>query len=298
MATADTHLNQLHFPEMWDDYRLIDCGNGKKLEQFGPYVLIRPEPQAIWPPKYTEKKWRDMAHAAFIRKGDGKSAPTEGDGGWSLLKKMPQEWDIRYINASMRLKARLKMTGFGHVGIFPEQKANWDFLAENLQAGDKMLNLFAYTGMSTLAAASVKAQATHIDSVKNVVSWARDNAELSQLAEVRWIVEDAFKFAQREVNRGNTYDCIVLDPPAYGRGPKGEKWVLEDTLPELMQLVQQLLKPNGKLILNLYSLGYTPLLCQNLLHAYFPNRTVESGTLALLSESGFYLPLSVYGKLI
>jgi 23S rRNA (cytosine1962-C5)-methyltransferase len=293
-----TLLNTLHFPEQWEDYRLIDCGEGKKLEQFGSYILIRPEPQAIWPAKLAENRWREMAHAAFIRKGDGKSAMSEGEGGWSLLKKMPQEWDIRYTKHNTRLRARLKMTGFGHVGIFPEQKANWDYLLENLQAGDKMLNLFAYTGMSTLAAASAKAQATHIDSVKNVVSWARDNAELSQLGEVRWIVEDAFKFAQREVNRGNTYDCIVLDPPAYGRGPKGEKWVLEDTLPELMTLVQRLLKPNGKLILNLYSLGYTPLLCHNLLSAYFPGRKIESGTLALKSESGFYLPLSVYGKLI
>jgi len=296
---SKTPLNQLCFPQDWKQYRLIDCGDRRKLEQFGQYILIRPEPQAIWPAKYSDQKWHEMAHAEFVRKPDFKqNASQDIEGGWKFLKNMPEEWIISYENQKSKLKAKLRMTGFGHVGIFPEQSANWDFLQEHLSEGQKALNLFAYTGMATLAARQTGANVTHIDSVKNVVNWSRENMELSKLQDVRWIVEDAFKFVSREVTRGNSYDCIILDPPAYGRGPKGEKWILEDKLDELMKMVKSILNPKGKVILNLYSLGYSPLLCYNILSYYFPDRQIETGELVLKSETGFYLPLSVFGRVV
>ncbi|MCO6494234.1 MAG: class I SAM-dependent methyltransferase [Bacteroidetes bacterium] len=287
-------------PSNWKEYRLIDCGNKCKLEQFGQYILIRPEPQAIWQPKLDLKEWYKLAHAEFVRRPDfrqNQNKENEIEGGWKFLKKMPENWTINYTADLVLLKINLRMTGFGHIGIFPEQSSNWEFLLQNIKKDQKVLNLFAYTGVASLAAAKAGAIVTHIDSVKNVVNWARENAELNNLSNIRWIVEDAFKFTSREVSRGNLYDCIILDPPAYGRGPKGEKWILEEKLDELMQMVKSILKPDGKMIINLYSLGYSPLLCYNLLFSYFPKRKIHSGDLCIKSENGHILPLSVYGRL-
>jgi 23S rRNA (cytosine1962-C5)-methyltransferase len=289
------NINALFYPNFGTEYRLIDCGNKRKLEQFGAYILIRPEPQAIWPAALSEKDWHAQAHAEFIRNPKS-NTPNESEGGWKFIKKIPSEWLIRYPSEKSQLKAILKMTGFGHVGIFPEQAHNWDTLLTDVKKDDKVLNLFAYTGVSSIAAATKGAQVTHVDSVKNVVNWAADNMRENNLQDIRWIVEDAFKYVAREVTRQKQYDFIILDPPAYGRGPKGEKWILEDKLDELMQMVRNILAPKGQLILNLYSLGYSPLLCYNLLKHYFPNQSISSGELCIRSEAGQILPLSVFGK--
>lgn len=295
--SQETSVNTLHFPKDWKDYSLIDCGNKRKIERFGNTILIRPEPQAIWKPGLSEKDWYKQADAEFIRDNLNKKNTGELEGGWKQLRKTPSHWEIKYSSNNRQLKIGLQFTGFGHLGIFPEQATNWDYLMANLKKDQKVLNLFAYTGVASLAARTSGADVTHLDAVKNVVTWARENMERSNLEGIRWIVEDAFKFVQREVKREKLYDFIILAPPAYGRGPSGEKWLLEELLDQLMEGVSKILKPDGKLILNLYSLGYSPLLCNNLLKSYFPNRKIESGELVLQSETGYLLPLSVFGRI-
>ena len=216
------------------DYELIDTGDFEKLERFGRYVTRRPEPQAIWRRTFSEEEWRRTADAAFLR-----DARSDERGEWRLSPKTPNRWTVEYAYRGMRLRMRLGLTSFKHVGIFPEQAANWNFIYDECRklAGDsggaKVLNLFAYTGGATLAARAAGAEVTHVDSVKQVVTWARENMEQSGLEDVRWIVEDALKFVRREVRRGSRYRGIILDPPAYGRGANGEKWVLEDDICEM-----------------------------------------------------------------
>ena len=211
-----------HFP----DYELIDTGEGEKLERFANFVVRRPEPQAIWRKSLGEAAWL-KADASFLR--DQRS---EERGEWRMKPEMPSRWQMRFNYKGMHLTMRLALTSFKHVGIFPEQAANWEFIydtIEELRGADierpKVLNLFAYTGGATLAAKSAGADVTHVDSVKQVVTWSKENMEQSGLDGVRWIVEDAMKFVEREVRRGNRYNGIILDPPAYGRGANGEKWV-------------------------------------------------------------------------
>ena len=219
------------------DYELIDSGDFEKLERFGRYVVRRPEPQAIWRRSLTEEEWRRLADASFLR--DGRS---EERGEWRLRSGMPSRWTVDYAYEGMRLRMRLGLTSFKHVGLFPEQAANWNFIYDNCvrmraeERTPKVLNLFAYTGGATLAARAAGADTTHVDSVKQVVTWARENMEQSGLEGVRWIVEDALKFVQREVRRGNRYNGIILDPPAYGRGANGEKWILEDNIGDARML--------------------------------------------------------------
>ena len=210
-------------PSCWSDYELIDSGAFEKLERFGRYVIARPEPQAIWNKSLPDVEWQQRADAYF--KKDKKS---EDRGEWICKPKMPQQWFVNYRYGEMNLRMRLGLTSFKHVGIFPEQAENWNFIFDQVKrigSEAKVLNLFAYTGGATLAAKSAGADVTHVDSVKPVVSWARENMEASKLDGVRWIVDDALKFVQREVRRGKKYNGIILDPPAYGRGANGEKWV-------------------------------------------------------------------------
>ena len=239
------------------DYELIDSGDFEKLERFGRYVVRRPEPQAIWRRSLTEQEWRRLADASFLR--DGRS---EERGEWRLRSGMPSRWTVDYAYEGMRLRMRLGLTSFKHVGLFPEQAANWNFIYDNCvrmraeERTPKVLNLFAYTGGATLAARAAGADTTHVDSVKQVVTWARENMEQSGLEGVRWIVEDALKFVQREVRRGNRYNGIILDPPAYGRGANGEKWILEDNIGEMLECCARLLEPRGAfLVLNLIRWG-------------------------------------------
>lgn len=279
------------------DYELIDSGDFEKLERFGRYVVRRPEPQAIWRRSLTEEEWRRLADASFLR--DGRS---EERGEWRLRSGMPSRWTVDYAYEGMRLRMRLGLTSFKHVGLFPEQAANWNFIYDNcvrMRAEGrtpKVLNLFAYTGGATLAARAAGADTTHVDSVKQVVTWARENMEQSGLEGVRWIVEDALKFVQREVRRGNRYNGIILDPPAYGRGANGEKWILEDNIGEMLECCARLLEPRGAfLVLNLYSMGLSATLASTAVRQAFGTPFEEQfGELCFDDRVGKRLPLGTY----
>lgn len=239
-------MTQLLTPT-FPDYELIDSGDFEKLERFGAYITRRPEPQAIWHKSLPENKWRELAHASFMRTSSSKS---DERGEWQRKAGMPDRWTMEYRYKGMHLTMLLGLTSFKHVGIFPEQAANWNFIYDRIEAlkadgtTPKVLNLFAYTGGATLAAKAAGADVTHVDSVKQVVTWSRENMERSGLEGVRWIVEDALKFVNREVRRGNRYDGIILDPPAYGRGANGEKWVLEENIGEMLECCAKLLDPD------------------------------------------------------
>lgn len=280
-------------PRHWKDYELIDSGNFEKLERFGPFVLARPEPQAIWNKSLPQGEWDKQAHAVFRK--DRKS---EDRGEWNLKPSMKQQWFVEYTYKEMHLKMRLGLTSFKHVGIFPEQAENWDWIYDRVkEQGDnaKVLNLFAYTGGASLAARSAGAAVTHVDSVKQVITWSRENMEASGLDNIRWVVEDAMKFVKREVKRGNKYTGIILDPPAYGRGPDGEKWVLEEQINELLTECAQLLEPGAFVVLNLYSMGLSALLARTVVNQLFgAAKSEQFGELYLEDQSKKALPLGVY----
>lgn len=286
--------------EGWKDYELIDCGGFEKLERFGKYVLIRPEPQAIWNKRLPEAEWEKQAHARYTREKQKKAYrfANEENGGWTFFKKMPEEWIVSYPLEKTLLKFKLNLTSFGHIGVFPEQAENWKYISRQVQkagAGCKVLNLFAYTGGASLAAKAAGADVTHVDAVRNVITWARENMELTGLKDIRWLVEDALKFVKREVNRGKKYRGIILDPPAYGRGPSGEKWVLEENFNELMSLCSKLLEGKGSfLVLNLYSLGFSSLIGNNVVADYLEASEKEFGEFYLLSQTGIQLPLGTF----
>ena len=283
------------------DYELIDSGDFEKLERFGRYVVRRPEPQAIWRRSLTEEEWRRLADASFLR--DGRS---EERGEWRLRSGMPSRWTVDYAYEGMRLRMRLGLTSFKHVGLFPEQAANWNFIYDNCvrmraeERTPKVLNLFAYTGGATLAARAAGADTTHVDSVKQVVTWARENMAQSGLEGVRWIVEDALKFVQREVRRGNRYNGIILDPPAYGRGANGEKWILEDNIGEMLECCARLLEPRGAfLVLNLYSMGLSATLASTAVRQAFGTPFEEQfGELCFDDRAGKRLPLGTYCRFV
>ena len=280
------------------DYELIDTGNFEKLERFGAYVTRRPEPQAIWRPSLSDAEWCRMADASFLR-----DAHSEERGEWRLRPGMPSRWSVEYACGGMRIRMRLGLTSFKHVGIFPEQAANWNFIYDRctvLKAAcgeaPRVLNLFAYTGGATLAARAAGAEVTHVDSVKQVVTWARENMESSGLEGVRWIVEDALKFVQREVRRGNRYRGIILDPPAYGRGANGEKWILEEHIGEMLDCCARLLEQHGAfLVLNLYSMGLSSTLARTACRQAFGTPESEQwGELCFTDRGDKQLPLGTY----
>jgi len=287
-------------PLYWKDYELLDCGNFEKLERFGDFVLIRPEPQAIWQRKLSQSAWDKAAHARFVRtKKQNFDQDQEVAGGWKIMKKLPNSWNIHYINGELKLTMTVSLTTFGHVGVFPEQACNWDYIYRavlNLKKTDKsVLNLFAYTGAASLAAKAAGADVTHLDSVKQVVTWARENMVKSGLTDIRWVVEDALTFARREVKRGKKYYGIIMDPPAYGRGPAGEKWVLQEGLPELIELTARLLHfEDGFFVLNLYSLGFSSLIGLNVANHFFPDDEKEYGEFYLHAKTGIDLPLGTF----
>jgi len=286
---------QLLTPLHWQEYELIDSGNFEKLERFGSYILARPEPQAIWGKTLPENEWKQMAHATFLKE---KNSPEKGE--WKLSQGMPEKWWTMYQYKKLKLRLKCSLTSFKHVGIFPEQAANWDYLDQKLRAlpieRPTVLNLFAYTGAASVAARQAGADVTHVDSVKPVVTWARENMEASETDNIRWMVEDAFKFVQREVRRGKKYNCIVLDPPAYGRGPAGEKWVLEEQLNDLLKSCAELLDAkNNVFILNLYSLGFSALMAENVVADHFKHiANAEYGELFLPDRAQRRLPLGIF----
>jgi 23S rRNA (cytosine1962-C5)-methyltransferase len=286
-------------PAYWKDYELIDVGDFAKLERFGNYITIRPEPQAVWDRVLSLKEWEQRAHVKFVSR-------SSSSGEWKTLHKMPEQWQIRYAigGKNPEIAFRLGLTSFKHVGVFPEQASNWEYIFESvnrvksvLDGGTpRFLNLFAYTGGASLAAKAAGADVTHVDSIKQVVSWARENMDISKLDNIRWVVEDALKFVKREEKRGNKYNGIILDPPAFGHGPNGEKWKLEDNINEMMKGVLELLDPKGHfLILNAYSLGFSSLIIENLLKPAAKGK-VETGELYLQASAGNKLPLGVFGR--
>jgi len=283
------------------DYELLDSGDFEKLERFGALVTRRPEPQAVWRKTLPEQEWRRLADASFLR-----DARSDERGEWRFRSpQTPTRWTVEYRYRGMRLRMRLGLTSFKHVGIFPEQAANWNFIydrsREAIDAGrrPRVLNLFAYTGGATLAARAAGADVTHVDSVKQVVTWARENMEQSGLDGVRWIVEDALKFVRREVRRGSRYDGIILDPPAYGRGADGEKWVLEDCIGEMLSLCARLLADKGAfLVLNLYSMGLSAMIARTAVHQAFGVPPKEQAGELYFEDSGRkQLPLGTYYRM-
>ncbi|HEX8608739.1 MAG TPA: class I SAM-dependent methyltransferase [Pedobacter sp.] len=283
-------------PTHWKDYELIDCGDFEKLERFGNLVLSRPEPQAVWKKTLSENDWKKQTHIKF----KGRSA-TSGE--WiKSSAHLPDRWNIAYKNDEVTINLRLGLTSFKHVGVFPEQAVNWDYISSSIKkfktSSPKVLNLFAYTGAASLIAKAAGADTTHVDSIKQVVNWANENQELSNLKDVRWVVEDALKFVKRELKRGKKYNGIILDPPAFGHGPNGEKWKLEDHIQEMMHDVVQLLDEEEHfLILNTYSLGFSSVIVENLIKTSFPQvQNLETGELYLQATSGIKLPLGVFGK--
>ncbi|MDR0713935.1 MAG: class I SAM-dependent methyltransferase [Bacteroidales bacterium] len=284
------------FSPQWDDYELIDTGGFEKLERFGKYLLIRPEPQAIWPKSLSPEEWGKAT--AVFRKESGSFGDNER-GEWSLRPGMEQQWRINYRYGDMQLRFRLGLTAFKHVGIFPEQAVNWNYIYDMVcrQKIDspQVLNLFAYTGGASLAARAAGAEVTHVDAVRQVIGWSRENMEASRLSGVRWVVEDVPKYVRRELRRGKKYHGIILDPPAYGRGPNGEKWTLEEGMNELMTHCRQLLIPRQSfIVLNLYSMGFSPRIAENLVKAYFPAVRGECGELSVCDRTGNRLPLGVF----
>ncbi len=290
-------------PQKFTDYELIDCGDFEKLERFGNYITIRPEPQAVWQKKTSTAEWNKIAHVKFQSK-------SSSSGIWVKLKKeMPDQWKIKYAvggRQNVEIVFRLGLTSFKHVGIFPEQAVNWDFIYDQITTIKKevpvprVLNLFAYTGGASLAAKAAGADVIHLDSIKQVVSWSKENMDYSNLKDIRWLVEDATTFVKREQKRGKKYNGIILDPPAFGHGPNGENWKLEEMINDMIHTVADLLEPeNSFLVLNTYSLGFSAMIIRNLLAEAFPKRmnNAQYGEIYLDATSKVQLPLGVFGRL-
>ena len=274
-----------HFTEPWDDFELIDAGGGKKLERWGEIITIRPEMQAYFHSGIPFDQWKKMAHWEFIEKKANK-------GVWKPLKKdSPTTWDVKY----KRLTFKLELTNNKHLGLFPEQKTNWEFIEDHLLSGEKFLNLFGYTGASSCVARHLGAETYHLDSVKPVISWAKQNMERSLIMNVRWIHEDALKFVNREQKRENTYKAIQMDPPAWGLGAKGEKWKLEDKIDELLAATSAILDKDGFLILNTYSPSVDHETLNELMSIYFHNRNYSVKSLHMKTTSGKHL---YFGELV
>jgi len=272
----------------WKDYELIDTSSGERLERWGNVILIRPDPQIIWNTPKTNPLWH-RANARYHRS-------QTGGGRWEELKGVPSVWKIGYHGLTFQLKTM----GFKHTGIFPEQAVNWDFAMEKIRRANrpvKVLNLFGYTGAATLACMKAGAQVCHVDASKGMVTWARENAAASGLADrpVRWLVDDCVKFVQREQRRGNTYDGIIMDPPSYGRGPNGEVWKLEEQLYSLVELCLPVLSENPLFfILNSYTTGLSPAVMEYLLGVLLGKKfggRVSSDEIGLpVTETGLVLP--------
>lgn len=273
-------------------YRLLDSGRESKLEQVGDCLLVRPAPQAVWSPILPEKRW-DAADAVYIRS-------STGGGNWDFHNQIPEQFNIGFRG----LKFIIKPTGFGHLGLFPEQSDNWEWIAEKIKTAGRpvsVLNMFAYTGGSTLAAANAGASVCHLDASKGVVDWARENAALSRLSDrpIRWIVDDVMKFIEKENRRGKSYDAIILDPPSFGRGAKGEVWKIENDLTKLLADCQKILTDKPLFILlSCHSPGFTPLVLQNLLAEMMKGEKgiLSCGEMVIPEETGRVLPSGAYAR--
>ena len=276
----------------WKDYEVLDTSKGEKLERWGNYLLVRPDPQVIWD--------RPRNHQGWQKKNGHYHRSKKGGGEWEFFR-LPEQWDIHYRNLTFHLKP----FSFKHTGLFPEQAANWDWFSEKIrQAGRpvKVLNLFAYTGGATLAAAKAGAAVTHVDASKGMVGWAKENARSSGLADapIRWIVDDCVKFAEREIRRGSRYDAVIMDPPSYGRGPKGEIWKIEDAVYPLICLCAKLLSAEPLFFLvNSYTTGLAPAVLTYMLSTALKpfEGSTDSQELGLpVTSSGLILPCGASGR--
>jgi len=268
------------------------------MERFGDYTLIRPEPQALWPKTLKENDWMKLANARFDREQKDKFRYSdEVKGGWKKLKSMPDSWNINYQYNQLNLTLRLALTSFGHVGVFPEQGANWNFIYDSVsewKSGGKVLNLFAYTGAASVVARIAGAEVSHVDASRPGLNWANQNMQLNNQKDIRWVYEDALKFVKREVKRGNQYNGIIMDPPPYGRGPEGEKWTLEEKLDDLIGMSASLLKSEKRFfILNMYAVGLSSLVGLNLVQSHFKVEP-EFGEFFLKSKQGRDLPMGTF----
>ena len=286
--------------DQWNDYEVIDCSKGEKLERWGDYLLVRPDPQVIWDTPKKEKGWRKM-NGHYHRS-------SKGGGEWEFFQ-LPKEWTIEYsLPINKKLTFHLKPFSFKHTGLFPEQAANWNWfsqlIADAVSKGRqvKVLNLFAYTGGATLAAAAAGASVTHVDASKGMVTWAKENAISAGLkdAPIRWLVDDCVKFVEREIRRGNHYDAIIMDPPSYGRGPKGEIWKIEESVYPLIQLCSQILTDNPLFFLiNSYTTGLQPAVLSYMISTVLgtANGTVTASEIGLpVSSNGLVLPCGASGR--
>jgi len=271
------------FSEGWKDYELIDAGGSKKLERWGKIVTIRPDRNAYFKSEIGFGKWQKMAHFEFVE-------DTHTKGEWRSLKDAPEQWEIEFND----LIFNLKLTKYKHIGLFPEQRTNWEFIAQHIKPNRKFLNLFGYTGASSLAARSKEADVFHCDSVKQVINWSKENMMGSNLNDIHWVLEDALKFGQREVKRGNKYDGIIMDPPAFGIGAKKERWKIETRFPELVKTASELLTKDGFLIINTYSPRLTDKEILPVIKQYFATRNVEVTKLSVKATSGKVIE---YGEL-
>lgn len=286
--------------DQWKDYEVIDCSKGEKLERWGDYLLVRPDPQVIWDTPKKETGWHKM-NGHYHRS-------SKGGGEWEFFQ-LPKEWTIQYsLPINKKLTFHLKPFSFKHTGLFPEQAANWNWfsqlIADAVSKGRqvKVLNLFAYTGGATLAAAAAGASVTHVDASKGMVTWAKENAISSGLkdAPIRWLVDDCVKFVEREIRRGNHYDSIIMDPPSYGRGPKGEIWKIEESVYPLIQLCSQILTDNPLFFLiNSYTTGLQPAVLSYMISTVLgtANGTVTASEIGLpVSSNGLVLPCGASGR--
>lgn len=288
--------------ENWKDYQVMDCSAGEKLERWQNYILVRPDPQVIWNTPKMLKEWKKM-NGYYHRSA-------KGGGEWEFFN-LPEEWTIHYmLPIGKELTFHLKPFSFKHTGLFPEQAANWDWFSKKIADARKknpdkeikVLNLFAYTGGATLAAAAAGASVTHVDAAKGMVAWAKENAISSGLgdAPIRWLVDDCVKFVEREIRRGNHYDAIIMDPPSYGRGPKGEIWKIEEAVYPLIQLCEQILTEEPLFFLiNSYTTGLQPAVLTYMLSTTLKKYkgTVISSEIGLpVSSNGLVLPCGASGR--
>ncbi|HEY9062040.1 MAG TPA: class I SAM-dependent methyltransferase [Pseudobacteroides sp.] len=278
----------------WKDYELIDAKDGEKLERWGKYILRRPDPQVIWPTQNSSNLWSNP-HGHYFRS-------KSGGGNWEFKIKLPERWTISYDKLSFYIEP----TNFKHTGLFPEQAVNWKWIIDKIQNASRkisVLNLFAYTGGATVAAAYAGAEVCHVDASKGMVTWAKENINLSGLSDrkVRYITDDVVKFVQREYRRGNKYDAIIMDPPSYGRGPKGELWKIEESLYMIIEECAKILsdKPLFMLV-NSYTTGFSPIIIQNILNVLLGNKIggkVTCGEVGLpITAPGLLLPCGIYGR--
>ncbi len=279
----------------WDDYEIIDASQGQKLERWGKYYLLRPDPQIVWDNGDLLEKYHSKIDAAYYRSN-------KGGGHWENLKNIPSDWQIGYKN----LTFNIKQMGFKHTGLFPEQAVNWDFMIDKIKSSGrkiKVLNLFAYTGGASVACLSAGASVTHVDASRGMVDWCKENVKSSgyENAEIRYLVDDVIKFVQREIRRGNKYDAIIMDPPSYGRGANGEVWDIEKNLNYLVQICTEILSDNPLFFLiNSYTTGLSSMVLSNLLKLTVNKKCegkITCGEVGLPIKNGdLVLPCGIYGR--